>query len=149
ESQLVAASEVLNAKASFVHIPNIVIVALGETNTMQKTRFVRAGGRIALTNLHRVHEIYKDVLHDKLGAEAGMEALTKLLHASPIYPLPLRCVLAFICSSIICLLGFGGCLVDMCVSGVCASFLQYLGLNAAAKSSMYANVYECVLISFS
>ena len=144
ESQLVAASEILNAKASFVHIPNTVIVALGEANTMQKTRFVRAGGRIALTNLHRVHEIYRDVLHDKIGAEAGADALAQLLRAPPIYPLILRCALAFICSSIICVLGFGGCFVDMFVSGACASFLQYLGLNAAAKSSMYANVYEFV-----
>jgi uncharacterized membrane protein YjjP (DUF1212 family) len=140
----VAASEILNAKASFVHIPNIIIVALGEANTMQKTRFVRSGGRIALTKLHQVHEIYRDVLHDKMGAEAGAEALTKLLRAPPIYPLILRCALAFICSSIICVLGFGGCFVDMFISGACASFLQYLGLNAAAKSSMYANVYEFV-----
>jgi uncharacterized membrane protein YjjP (DUF1212 family) len=146
ESQLVSASDILGAKATFVHIPNIIIVALGEgEDTTMQTRFVRATGRIALTNLHKVHLIYREVLHDKMGAEAGAQALRDLLRAPPIYPLIMRCCLAFICSSIICVLGFGGAVVDMFISGACASFLQYLGLNAAAKSSMYANVYEYVV----
>jgi uncharacterized membrane protein YjjP (DUF1212 family) len=150
ESQLAAASKILDAQANFVHIPNIIIVTLGNGGTRTvRTHFVRAGGRIALTSLHKVHLIYRDVLHDKMGAEAGTEALKKLLRAPPIYPLIVRCALAFVCASIICVLAFGGSLVDMWVSGACACVLQYLGLNAAAKSSMYANVYEWVFSSTS
>jgi uncharacterized membrane protein YjjP (DUF1212 family) len=146
ESQLVSASEILDTQAAFVHIPNIIIVSFGNggTRTM-RTHFVRAGGRIALTSLHKVHLIYRAVLHDEMGAEAGTEALKDILHAPPIYPLTVRCFLAFICASIICVLAFGGSVVDMGVSGLCACVLQYLGLNAAAKSSMYANVYEYVV----
>jgi len=107
-----------------------------------RTHFVRAGGRIALTSLQKVHLIYRDVLHDKMGAEAGTEALRDILRAPPIYSLAVRCFLAFICASIICVLAFGGSIVDMGISGFCACVLQYLGLNAASKSSMYANVYE-------
>jgi uncharacterized membrane protein YjjP (DUF1212 family) len=145
ESQLVAASTLLDCKAAFVHIPNIIIVSFGDSEDSSfQTTFVRAGGRIALTSLARVHDIYRDVLHDKIGAEAGTEALKKLLHAPPIYPLIVRCGLAFVCASIICIIGFGGAVVDMFISGACASLLQYLGLSAASKSSMYANVYEYV-----
>jgi uncharacterized membrane protein YjjP (DUF1212 family) len=148
ESQLTAASEILGAEAAFVHIPNIIIVALGNGGTKAtKMHFVRAGGRIALSSLHKVHLIYRDVLHDKIGAEAGTEALRKILRAPPIYPLPVRCGLAFICASIICVLAFGGAITDMWISGLCAAVLQYLGLHAAAKSAMYANVYEQVFDS--
>lgn len=86
--------------------------------------------------------IYRDVLHDKMGAEAGTDALRKILRSPPIYPLRLRCFFAFLCAAIICGLSFGGSFVDIWIAGLCASALQYLGLNAANKSTMYANVYE-------
>ncbi|KAF5384823.1 hypothetical protein D9615_001375 [Tricholomella constricta] len=86
--------------------------------------------------------IYRDVLHDNMGAEAGTDALRQLLRSPPIYRLLTRCSLAFVCAAIICVLSFGGSPIDMWISGACACCLQYLGLNAANKSSMYANVYE-------
>ncbi|KAF8167733.1 hypothetical protein B0H34DRAFT_740573 [Crassisporium funariophilum] len=145
ESQLLAASDILDAQAEFVHLPNIVIVSIRNDGTRAtRTYFVRSRGRIALTSLSKVHQIYRDVLHDKIGAEAGTEALRTIMRSPPIYSLKMRCFLAFICASIICGLSFGGSLVDMWISGACASVLQYLGLNAANKSSMYANVYEWV-----
>ncbi|KAG6830299.1 hypothetical protein H0H92_001377 [Tricholoma furcatifolium] len=143
ESQLKAASDILDAEAEFVHLPNMIIVSIRNGDTRSsRTHFVRATGRIALTNLHKVHMIYRDVLHDNMGAEAGTEALRHLLQAPPIYPLVVRCGLAFVCAAIICVLSFGGSTVDLWISGACACCLQYLGLNAANKSSMYANVYE-------
>lgn len=107
-----------------------------------RTYFVRSRGRIALTALHKVHQIYRDVLHDNIGAEAGTDALRQILRSPPIYSLEWRCFFAFVCASIICGLSFGGSILDMWISGACACALQYLGLNAANKSSMYANVYE-------
>ena len=131
--------------SEFVHLPNIIIVSIRNDETRAtRTYFVRSRGRIALTSLQKVHEIYRDVLHDVIGAEAGTEALRKLLRSPPIYSLKLRCFLAFVCASIICGLSFGGSILDVWVSGACACVLQYLGLNAANKSTMYANVYEWV-----
>ncbi|KAF7436631.1 hypothetical protein PC9H_003464 [Pleurotus ostreatus] len=143
ESQLQAASEILDAQAEFVHLPNILIVTIrnGETKS-SRTHFVRARGRVALSSLHKVHLIYRDVLHDTITAAEGTVALKELLRRPPIYPLAARCFLAFLCASIICVLSFGGSIIDMWISGLCASLLQYLGLTAANKSAMYANVYE-------
>jgi len=101
-----------------------------------------------LTALQRVHQVYRDVLHDKIGAEVGTEALRRVLRSTPIYNLAWRCFFAFITSSTICGLSFGGSLLDMWVSGVCSCALQYLGLSAAHKSSLYANVYERVFLFF-
>lgn len=143
ESQLESAADILQVKVGFVHLPNLIIANLMDQHTVvSETRFVRAGGRIALTSLHRVHLVYRDVLHDKVGVREGTDRLRKLLRARPIYPNWVRCVFAFICASIICTTAFGGSLLDMFISGVGAFVLQYLGLNVATKSAMYANVYE-------
>ncbi|KAJ7099631.1 hypothetical protein C8R43DRAFT_250451 [Mycena crocata] len=143
ESQLVAASKILDAQAEFVHLPGIIIVTIRNGGTAStRTYFVRATGRIALSRLKEVHHVYRSVLHDKLSAKEGTDQLRLLLSWPPEYNLLTRCGLAFTCASILCGLSFGGSPVDMGVSGCCAATLQYLGLNAASKSSMYANVYE-------
>ena len=141
--QLVWQPPVTSCRLDFVHLPNIIIVSMRYSESgSTRTHFVRATGRVALTSLHKVHQIYRDVLHDGMTSREGSDALRELLRSPPIYPLYVRCVFAFICASIICVLSFGGSILDMWISGICAGALQYLGLNAASKSSMYANVYE-------
>ncbi|KAI3622099.1 hypothetical protein WG66_015127 [Moniliophthora roreri] len=143
QSQLSAASRILGADAEFVHLPNIIIASFRTgNNSPSRTYFVRVTGRVALTSLHQVHQIYKDVLHDRMGAETGTQELRRLLREHPIYPLYARCILAFFSASVICTLSFGGSFYDMWISGACACVLQYLGLSAANKSALYANVYE-------
>ncbi|KAJ6519652.1 hypothetical protein C8R45DRAFT_29694 [Mycena sanguinolenta] len=143
ESQLIAASKILDAQAEFVQLPNLIIVTIRNGSTAStRTYFVRARGRIALSRLNAVHHVYRKVLHDKLSAEAGTDRLRDLLTSPPVYKLWTRCFFSFTCASILCVLSFGGSFLDMWISGCCAAVLQYLGLNAANKSSMYANVYE-------
>ena len=148
ESQLNSASEILQVRAAFVHLPSLIVVTFmcSDTRTSE-THFVRASGRVALTKLHKVHLVYRDVLHDKIGAAEGCDRLREIIRERPLYNIWVRCTLAFFCASIICVLSFGGSIVDMFISGASASLLQYLGLNAAAKSTIYANVYECVVCS--
>jgi uncharacterized membrane protein YjjP (DUF1212 family) len=150
ETQLFAAAEKLLIQASFAYIPGIIMVSFndGETRTTE-LHFVRSSGRIALSALNSVHDVYRDVLEDRVTVREGSSALDRILRAAPLYPLIVRCGLAFVCASVICPLAFGGSFIDMWVSGTCACILQYLGLQAAAKSSVYANVYEYVLFKFS
>ena len=145
ESQLFSAAEKLLIHASFAYIPGIIMVSFndGETRTTE-LHFVRSSGRIALSALDSVHDVYRSVFDDRLTIQDGISALDRILRAAPLYPLIVRCGLAFVCASVICPLAFGGSFIDMWVSGTCACILQYLGLQAAAKSSVYANVYEYV-----
>ncbi|KAI0305019.1 hypothetical protein BC826DRAFT_1100753 [Russula brevipes] len=152
ETQLFAAAEKLLIHASFAYIPGIIMVSFndGETRTTE-LHFVRSSGRIALSALNNVHDVYRDVFDDRAGVQDGIAALDRILRAPPLYPLIARCGLAFVCASVICPLAFGGSFIDMWVSGTCACVLQYLGLQAAAKSSVYANVYEIsvsIIVSF-
>ena len=146
ESQLHSASEILGVNVAFVHLPNLIVATFMDSDTRtSETHFVRAGGRVALTKLHKVHLVYRDVLHDRVGAARGSELLAQIIRERPLYKVWVRCLVAFLCASIVCVLSFGGSLLDMFISGASASLLQYLGLNAAAKSTIYANVYEFVV----
>lgn len=143
DTQLSTASNILDAKAAFVHIPDVIIVTFGDEDVASvETHFVKAKGQIALTPLHQVHLVYRKVLHDKITVEDGTEELKEILGARVIYSLWPRCLFAFFTAAMISAMVFGGSIIDMWISGLCACVLQYLGLNAASKSATYANVYE-------
>jgi len=131
-------------RAEFVHIPGLIIMTL-HPNSRERasmTYYVRGKGKIALSSLRKVHDMYRRVTRDELPCSVGIQALQGLLRAEPIYHLYFRCFLAFLLGALICAVSFGGSLVDMWIAGLCSGTLQYLGLNAANKSSLYGNVYE-------
>lgn len=133
--------------AHFVYLQNIVIVSLRLRNDVgSRTFFLRLKGRIALSPLQKVHAIYRNVVPGNLAPGPATHALKRLMQAPPIYSPRTRCFLAFLSASILCGLSFGGSLLDMWVSGACACVLQYLGLDAANKSAMYANV--SIIVAF-
>ncbi|KAF8681507.1 hypothetical protein RHS04_03548 [Rhizoctonia solani] len=152
ESQLIAAARVLEVDASFVHLPSIIIAAFGDPASNQsETHFVKSGGGLDLGKLHATHAIYRKVVHDEIGAKDGSLELTKLMRQKPIYGLRIRCVLALLCSAIICPIGFGGSFVDMWIAGCAGATLCWLQLYAASKSALYSNVFEisaAMMVSF-
>lgn len=152
ESQLVAAARVLEVDASFVHLPSIIIASFGDPASHQsETHFVKSGGGLDLGKLHATHAIYRKVVHDEIGAKDGTLELVKLMRQKPIYGLRIRCVLALLCSAIICPIGFGGSFADMWIAGAAGLCLCWLQLHAASKSALYSNVFEisaAMMVSF-
>ena len=145
ESQLVAAARILEVEAEFIHLPGIIICSFGDQETgTSETHFVKCGGRLALGALHKVHLIYRGVLHDEISAKKATSQLEALLKAPPLYSILFRCILAFCLSALICPLAFGGSFVDMWIAGLDAFVLAGLQLGVAAKSALYANVFEWV-----
>ncbi|EPQ59410.1 DUF1212-domain-containing protein [Gloeophyllum trabeum ATCC 11539] len=143
ESQLVSASRILEVDAEFIHIPGVIICSFGDSETKtSESHFVKCGGRIDLGRLHRVHRIYRSVMHDELSAKKATKQLEALLAAKPIYKVLPRCFLAFWLSALICPLAFGGSFVDMWIAAAGAFVLCALQLTVAAKSVMYAQIFE-------
>jgi uncharacterized membrane protein YjjP (DUF1212 family) len=148
ESQLIAAAKILEVESEFIHLPGVIICSFGDEGTKtSETHFVKCGSRLSLGSLHMVHHIYRAVLHDEISAKRATRQLDELLSAKPLYPVFLRCVLAFILSALICPLAFGGSFLDMWIAGSGAFVLCLLQLCVATKNAMYANVFECVLMS--
>ena len=143
ESQLAAAARILEVDAEFIHLPNLIIVCFGDPETKtSETHFLRCSGRLALGSLHKVHQIYRRVVHDEMSARKATEELVRILESKPIYGLWTRCFIAFWLSALICPLAFGGSFLDMFVAGFGAFVLSSLQLTVVMKSTLYANVFE-------
>ncbi|KAK1229511.1 pheromone-regulated protein prm10 [Marasmius sp. AFHP31] len=148
ESQLVAAGRILEVEAEIIHLPSVIICSFGDQELgCSETHFVRCGGRLALGALHKVHLIYRAVVHDEISAKKAAQQLEDLLNAPPLYPASFRCILAFCLSALICPLAFGGSFLDMWVAGAGALILSVLQL-CATKSALYANVFEITVAIF-
>lgn len=143
ESQLIAAARILEVEAEFIHLPGVIICSFGDQEMgCSETHFVKCGGALSLGALHKVHLIYRSVVHDEISAKKASEQLEALLKSGPVYPRLFRVFLAFLLSSLICPLAFGGSFLDMWVAGGCALVLSFLQLFMAGKSVIYANVFE-------
>ncbi|KAG5634310.1 hypothetical protein H0H81_002462 [Sphagnurus paluster] len=140
ESQLVAAARILEVEAEFIHLPSVIICSFGDQELgCSETHFVKCGGRLSLGALHKVHLIYRSVVHDEISAKRATADLESLLNAPPLYPIWCRCILAFSLSALICPLAFGGSFLDLWIAGAGAFVLSILQLNVASKSVLYAN----------
>ncbi|WWD18316.1 hypothetical protein CI109_102766 [Kwoniella shandongensis] len=153
ESQLSATSLVLEIDAQFIHFPSIVIASFGDMDTRtSETHFVKVThGGLELGKLHKVHNIYKSVVHDEMDAAEGTRKIQALIKAPMEYKLWHRMILAFLCSGLIAPVGFGGSFVDGCASGCLGILLSFMQLHVASKSAMYSNIFEisiATVISF-
>ena len=145
EAQLIAAARILEVKAEFVHLPGVIICSFEDQDLgSSETHFVKCNGRLSLGSLHKVHLIYRSVVHDEISAKDALSQLDELLASPPPYSILCRCILAFGLSVLICPLAFGGSFADMWIAGCAAFLLCYLQLCVAGKSALYANVFEWV-----
>ncbi|WVW84468.1 hypothetical protein I302_106502 [Kwoniella bestiolae CBS 10118] len=144
ESQLGATALVLEIDAQFIHFPSIVIASFGDMDTRtSETHFVKVqNGGLELGKLHKVHNIYKSVVHDEMDAAEGTRMIHQLIKAPMEYNLWQRMLLAFLCSGLIAPVGFGGSLVDGLASGALGILLSFMQLHVASKSAMYSNIFE-------
>ncbi|CAE6412681.1 unnamed protein product [Rhizoctonia solani] len=107
-----------------------------------RVHIVKSGGKMELGKLHELHTIYRKVVHDEMSAQDGRIKLLKLLKQPPIYNIYERCLHAFMCGLLICVMSFGGSFVDMWVAGAGCATIAYLQLGVAAKNPLYSNIFE-------
>ncbi|CAD6577107.1 MAG: hypothetical protein CYPHOPRED_000161, partial [Cyphobasidiales sp. Tagirdzhanova-0007] len=143
ESQLAATAEVLEVDAQFIHFPAVVIASFGDPDThTSETHFVKANCGLDLGKLHKVHSVYREVVHDEVGVQEGSAALTRIMKDPPYYNTWQRMIIAAYCAGIIGPLGFGGSFVDAWVSACFGALLAFLQLYVVRKSAMYSNIFE-------
>ncbi|KAG8934779.1 hypothetical protein FRC01_000460 [Tulasnella sp. 417] len=76
ESQLVATAKVLSVPAQFIHFPGVVLMSFHDkVAKTSETHIVKATTRLQLGKLHRVHMIYRSVVHSQIGVTEGAARL--------------------------------------------------------------------------
>lgn len=79
ESQFIVAASILEINAEFIHFPSVIIRCFGDSDTMtSETHLIKGTGGLALGNLHKVHLIYRAVLHDEISARKATQQLEDL-----------------------------------------------------------------------
>ncbi|CAD6887895.1 unnamed protein product [Tilletia controversa] len=152
ESQLNATANVLEVDAQFIHFPGIVIASFGDIDKRtSETHFVKSSSALVLGQLHNVHIIYRQVVHDEISVSEGAAKLMALLKEKPCYKVWQRIVIAGLLCWIISPLSFGGSFIDAFVSSAYGIGLTFLQLHVARKNAMYSNIFEisvAIIISF-
>lgn len=143
EEYMIMTSRVLEIDAQYLYLPGCMIVSFGDATTRtSEVQLVRCSQGLNLWKLHQVHRVYKRVIHDEYGADAGNADIDRILKDKNLYP-PWMCVLLYgFCSAMVTPYAFGGHWVNMAITffmGSCVGIMQFI---LSEKSLMYSNVFE-------
>lgn len=143
EEYMMMSARVLETEAQFLYIPGAMVVSFEDRTThTSEVKLVKVAQGLDLGKLRDVHEIYKEVVHDRLGAEEGINRLKEVtarkpkhnrLFRLPVYGLAAVCVGPF---------AFGARLIDLPIAFFLGCILGWLQLWVAPASDLYANVFE-------
>ncbi|KAG6017678.1 hypothetical protein E4U43_000500, partial [Claviceps pusilla] len=143
EEYLIMTARVLEIDGQFLYLPGCMLISFDDRSThTTEVRIVRSTQGIDLGKLKDVHHIYKEVMHDVIGVDEGIQLLEDLMSARDKFPAWIR-VLVFGLTSATCApFSFSGRLIDMPIAFCFGCLVGLLQLVVEPKSNMYSNVFE-------
>jgi len=145
EEYMRMSARALEIEAQFLYIPGSMIISFDDRAThTTEVKLVRVVQGLDLGKLHDVHELYKDVVHDRVSVRDAEESLktimqTQLKHTAivliPVFGLASASVGPF---------AFGARLIDLPVAFLLGCILGVLQMFVVPHSNLYNNVYEIV-----
>lgn len=116
-----------------------------------EVRIVRAAQGIDLGKLRDTHHIYKEVIHDVVSVNDGIERLDALLKSEDKFHAWIRVLVFGLTSATAAPFSFGARVIDLPLCFLFGCLVGFLQLIVAAQSKLYSNVLEVtatVLVSF-
>lgn len=143
EEYMSMTARVLEIEGQFLYIPSCMIISFDDMSThTTEIKIVRVPHGIDLGRLCDVHDIYKDVVHDKLGVEEASKRLDEVMARKPKYPVWFRIFLYGIASVCVAPFAFEGRFIDMGPAFILGAILGVLQLVFAPSNELYAHVFE-------
>ncbi|KAK4996393.1 hypothetical protein LTR66_003977, partial [Elasticomyces elasticus] len=152
EEYLKMSARVLEIDGQFLYIPSCMFMSFDDPSThTTEVKLVRVTQGLDLGKLRDTHEVYKDVVHDRIGVEEATQRLDEVNGRKPKFnPWALIPVYGLAAASV-GPFAFGARLIDLPFAFVLGCVLGVLQLIVAPRSDLYANVFEisaAVLTSF-
>lgn len=152
EQNMVMTAQVLEVKAQFLYMPGCMVMSFDDvaTHTAQ-VKLVRTTQGIDLGRLAEVHDIYKSVVHDVIGAEEASEKLDKIMKRKPRYNKPFLVLLYGLASAAIGPWAFDARPIDLPIIFFLGSLVGFMQHVVAPYSVLFSNVFEvsmAILTSF-
>ncbi|KAG5932205.1 hypothetical protein E4U53_001435 [Claviceps sorghi] len=152
EEYMTMSSRVLEIEGQFLYIPGCMIISFDDSTThTAEVKLVRVPQGIDLGKLRDVHDIYKDVVHDKLGVEEAAQRLDEVLNRKLKFPVWFQVVVYGMASACVAPFAFEGRFIDLPIAFILGTIVGLLQLVFAPNNELYAHVFEvsaAVITSF-
>lgn len=143
EEYMSMTAQVLEIDGSFIYFPGCMLVSFGDLNARtSEMKLVRCAQGLDLGKLDEVHDVYKDVVHDRLGAVEGYQVLDKILTRKPKFN-KWWCILFYALSSLaVAPWSFGGSWIDLPMCFAIGGIIGFLQFVVCPKNTLYSSVFE-------
>ncbi|KAL2137306.1 hypothetical protein VTI74DRAFT_5037 [Chaetomium olivicolor] len=143
EAYMRMSARVLGIEGQFLYLPDTMIISFDDSNThTTEVKIVRASQGLDFGRLRDVHEIYKEVVHDRIGVEEATRRLNEITERKPKFPVWLRILLYGVASAMVAPFGFEGRYIDMPICFILGCLVGFLQLYISPSNELYANVFE-------
>ncbi|KAK4167175.1 hypothetical protein QBC43DRAFT_9045 [Cladorrhinum sp. PSN259] len=143
EAYMKMSARVLGIEGQFLYLPGIMFVSFDDSQThTTEVKILRPGQGLDFGRLRDVHEIYKEVVHDRMGADEATKLLEAVTVRKDKFPIWSRILLSGIASACVAPFGFEGRYIDMPICFILGCLVGFLQLYLAPSNELYANVFE-------
>jgi uncharacterized membrane protein YjjP (DUF1212 family) len=146
EAHLAKLASVLNTRAEFLLLPNIVFASFydlkGGSDAAGGLHAIKKVGALSLSQLQQTNTVYKRVFEQSISPEEGWKELLIIQESNPPHSDAVRGLIAFCCAAVITPLAFGGSFLDALVAGVAQCSLAILSSRMTGESAVTARIFE-------
>ncbi|KAI4909318.1 hypothetical protein J4E90_008015 [Alternaria incomplexa] len=143
EEYLNMSARVLEIEAQFLYMPGCMIVAFDDSSVhTSEVKLVRTSQGVDLGKLHDVHEIYKDVVHDRIGVEEATPRLDAIMGRKAKFNKWLRVPMYGLASATVGPFAFQARFVDLPFCFLLGCLIGWLQLVVAPGNDLISNVFE-------
>ncbi|KAL2015875.1 hypothetical protein VTK56DRAFT_4672 [Thermocarpiscus australiensis] len=136
-------ARVLGIEGQFMYLPDTMIISFDDSDThTTEVKIVRAPQGLDFGRLRDVHEIYKEVVHDRMGVDEATQRLDEITARKPRLPVWLRILLYGLASVTVGPFGFEARYIDLPPCFILGCLVGFLQLCLAPSNELYANVFE-------
>ncbi|KAF1832835.1 DUF1212-domain-containing protein [Decorospora gaudefroyi] len=143
EEYLNMSARVLEIEAQFLYMPGCMIIAFDDSSVhTSEVKLVRTSQGIDLGKLRDVHEIYKDVVHDRIGVENATPHLEAIIRRKHKFHKWLRVPMYGLASATVGPFAFQARFIDLPFCFLLGCLIGWLQLIVAPGNDLISNVFE-------
>ena len=152
EEYMRMSARVLEIDGQFLYMPGCMIISFDDPGShTTEVKIVRATQAVNLGKLRDTHEIYKEVVHDKIGVEEATQRLDEIIARKNRYGSWFLVSIYGLASASVGPFAFQARPIDLPIAFFLGCLLGFMQLILAPRSDLYSNVFEitaAVLTSF-
>jgi uncharacterized membrane protein YjjP (DUF1212 family) len=143
EEYMNMSARVLEIEAQFLYMPGCMIVAFDDSSVhTSEVKLVRTNQGVDLGKLRDVHEIYKDVVHDRIGVEEATPRLEAIMARKAKFGAWWRVLVYGLASASVGPFAFSARPIDLPFCFMLGCLLGWLQLIVSPGNELISNVFE-------